>query len=191
MVRRCAAACRLLTTCAVLKHELASTLQNLLLEQSRLDKEHENPATVSRFKETADVPIILGLDTSARKHRHTTKNLYQTRGTSAPFAVEVGQFLTKPEANAVVADIRDAIQGPNHAVVGVDLHPAAWNAITASQTWITNDGAWRTLLDETPQLQKEVGVQLREYINTKRSGGASLVFLFSLRDEKLFLHHLQ
>lgn len=156
-----------------LKHELVSTLQSLLLEQSRFDKEHENSVTVPKIRESADVPIILAPDTSTRKHRHTTKNLYQTR------------------ANAIIADIRDAIHAPNHSVVGVDLHPAAWNAITASQTWITNDGAWRTLLEETPQLQKEVGMQLREYINGKRSAGVSLVFLFSLRDEKLFLYHFQ
>lgn len=90
----------------------------------------------------------------------------------------------------MVADIREAIQGADHATVGVDLHASAWNAITASQAWITNDAAWRTLLDDTPELQKEVGAQLREHINGKRAAGHKLIFLFSLRDEKLFLYHL-
>lgn len=93
-------------------------------------------------------------------------------------------------ANAVIAEIRDALQGSNQAVIAVDIPPAAWNAITASQTWITNDTAWKTLLDETPQLQKEVGTQLREQINSKRNSGQNLIFVFSLRDEKLFLYHL-
>jgi Anticodon binding domain of tRNAs len=99
-------------------------------------------------------------------------------------------ILTPVSANAIVADVRGAVQRADHATVGVDLHPTAWNAITASQTWITNDNAWRALLDETPELQKEVGTQLREHINGKRTAGHKLIFLFSLRDEKLFMYHL-
>lgn len=90
----------------------------------------------------------------------------------------------------MVADVREAIQRTDHATVGVDLHPAAWNAVTASQTWVTNDSAWRALLDETPELLKETGTQLREHINGKRAAGHKFIFLFSLRDEKLFLYHL-
>ncbi|KAG9057226.1 hypothetical protein FS842_008151 [Serendipita sp. 407] len=155
------------------QHELVSGLQALLLEQSRFDKEQEHTTGVTKVKDTTEVPIILSPDNSTRKHRHTTKALYQSK------------------ANAAIADIRDSIQCSNHGVIGVDMHPSAWNAITANQAWITNDTAWRTLLEETPQLQKEVGVQLREHINAKRNEGKKLVFVVSLRDEKLFLFHLQ
>jgi hypothetical protein len=153
-----------------------------------LDREHENPsAAVVKFKEVTDVPLILSPDNASRKHRHTTKNLYQSKG-------ELVASPWKPSnpvvANAIVADIRDAIQGADHATVGVDFHPSAWSAVTASQTWITSDTAWRALLDETPELQKEVGTQLREHINAKRAAGQKLIFLFSLRDERLFMYHL-
>lgn len=94
-------------------------------------------------------------------------------------------------ANAIVADVRETLQHAHHAVVGVDLHPTAWNAITASQSWIDNDSAWRSLLEETPQLQKEVATQLREHIVNRREAGQMMVFLFSLRDEKIFLYDLK
>lgn len=94
-------------------------------------------------------------------------------------------------ANAIVADIRDALQDANHAIVAIDVHPAAWAAITSNQAWITNDAAWKALLDETPQLPKEVGTQLRDHINSRRSAGQNLIFVFSLRDQKLFLYHIQ
>lgn len=94
-------------------------------------------------------------------------------------------------ANAAVVDVREILQNSSQAMVGVDVHPAAWNAITSSQNWLTNDAAWRTLLDDTPQLQKEVATQLREHINNKRSNGQQFIFLFSLRDEKVFLYHFQ
>lgn len=64
----------------VLRHELVSALQLNLLEQTRFDKEHENPSAVSKFKDVSDVPMILSTDAAGRKHRHTTKNLYQTKG---------------------------------------------------------------------------------------------------------------
>jgi hypothetical protein len=70
-----------------MRHELVSTLQSLLSEQRRFDKEYENPSTpVAKFKEVMDVPIILSPDNASRKHRHTTKNLYQSKGglTSSP-----------------------------------------------------------------------------------------------------------
>ena len=174
---------------AVMRHELVSTLQSLLSEQKKADKEYESSSSaVAKLKEFADVPIILSPDNATRKHRHTTKNLYQSKG--ALVILAQGQHLTCASANAIVADVYGAIQGADHAIVGVDLHPTAWNAITASQTWIANDAVWRTLLDETPELQKEVGMQLREHINGKRAAGHKLIFLFSLRDEKLFLYHL-
>jgi translation initiation factor 2-alpha kinase 4 len=90
----------------------------------------------------------------------------------------------------VVADLRDAIQPQNLAIIGVDVPPAAWAALTSSQAWITSDSAWRMLLDETPQLQKEVAMQLRDYINNKKSAGQNYIYVFSLRDEKLFLYHV-
>lgn len=64
-----------------MRHELVSALQLLLVEQGRFDKEYENPSAISKFKEISDVPMILSIDTANRKHRHTTKNLYQAKGT--------------------------------------------------------------------------------------------------------------
>jgi translation initiation factor 2-alpha kinase 4 len=94
-------------------------------------------------------------------------------------------------ANTTAIDLRETLQNSSQAMVGIDVHPAAWNALVASQNWLTNDTAWRTLLDETPQLQREVAMQLREHINNKRNNGQRFIFLFSLRDEKVFLYHFQ
>jgi hypothetical protein len=65
-----------------LRHELVPTLQALLLEQSRFDKEYENTLIGARSREVIDVPIILGPDLVSRKHKQATKNHYQTKGES-------------------------------------------------------------------------------------------------------------
>lgn len=64
----------------VMRHDLVPTLQSLLLEQRRFDKEYENPSAAIKVKEMTDVPIILSPDNASRKHRHTTKILYQSKG---------------------------------------------------------------------------------------------------------------
>lgn len=173
----------------VLRHEVVPTLQSLLIEQNRFDKEHENASAGIKFKDVQDVPIILGPDFVSRKQRHSTKHQYQSKGKLFRI-LTVSPFHTPP-ANAIVADIREALQNANNAIVAVDLPSAAWNAITANQAWVTNDAAWKALLDETPQLPKEVGTQLRDHINSKRNAGHDLIFVFSLRDERLFLYHFQ
>jgi hypothetical protein len=66
-----------------MKHELVSTLQALILEQSRFDKEHENAsaAVATKYKEApTEVPLILPPDTATRKQRHSTKNILQSKG---------------------------------------------------------------------------------------------------------------
>lgn len=65
-----------------LRHELVPTLQALLLEQGRFDKEYENTSIGARYREVTDVPIILGPELVSRKHKQATKNHYQTKGES-------------------------------------------------------------------------------------------------------------
>lgn len=65
-----------------MRHELVPTLQALLLEQSRFDKEYENASVGVKFKDVPDVPVILAPEFVSRKHKHATKNHYQSKGES-------------------------------------------------------------------------------------------------------------
>lgn len=62
--------------------------------------------------------------------------------------------------------------------------------MTASPAWITQENAWKALLEE-PHIQKEVLVHLRDQIlHVRRTTGTQLIYVFSLRDEKLHMYYL-
>jgi len=156
----------------VLRHELVPQLQALIQEQRRFDKSQDIAAAAPKVKEMFEVPLVLSSDNANRKQRQTTKNIYQMK------------------ANAIVADIKEAAQAATPPVIGVDVPTGAWSVMTASSAWITQEHAWKTLLEE-PHIQKEVLVHLKDQIlHLIRTTGTQLIYVFSLRDDKLHMYYL-
>lgn len=154
-----------------------------------MDKSQDVAAGPPKVKEMFEVPLVLSPDDTNRKQRQTTKNIYQMKGRLNPLEFTVFQSRFRA-ANAVLADIKEAAQAATPPVIGVDVSAGAWNVMTASPAWITQEHAWKMLLED-PHIQKEVLVHLRDQIlHVRRTTGTQLIYLFSLRGEKLHMYHL-
>ncbi|CCM05314.1 uncharacterized protein FIBRA_07528 [Fibroporia radiculosa] len=160
----------------VSRQELVPSLQNLLLEQKRIDSSisgvpaiAEGPQNLYIAKEattSSDVQLVLPSD--AKKQRKSVKQILLDRAFEAAVQVK----------NAAVSGM---------PTLAIDLPLQVFEDMTKNTTWVLDEDAWRNLLSSTPSQHTAYVTQIREAILRRKADGHRFVILFVLREERVSL----
>ena len=82
--------------------------------------------------------------------------------------------------------IKSAIQS-GMPTLAIDVAPAIFDAMVKSQSWITDEDAWKPIAAAFPTQHSAYAQQLREAILKRRSEGHPFIFLFAVREERVQL----
>lgn len=91
-------------------------------------------------------------------------------------------------AFAMETDLKATMQANNGGLpmIVVDAPSAALAQLTVSPAWLTNEEAWRGILSDFPVLST-TGASIREAVLKRRAQGIKFVYLFSIKDDRVFL----
>jgi len=166
------------------KQELVGWLQQQIADQRRVDlsisgasasSEGFSPIIPSKpAKElpstSSDVQLILPVDT--KKQRKHVKQLFLDR------AFETGVQLK----NSVHSGL---------PMLAVDVPPAVFEAMTRSSSWITDEEAWKVVLNTLPPQSSAYAQQIRDAASRRRAESHRFLILFAVREERAQLLTLQ
>jgi translation initiation factor 2-alpha kinase 4 len=69
----------------------------------------------------------------------------------------------------------------------VDVPPIVFDAMTHSGSWITDEEAWKIILNTFPAQNTTYAQQIREAAAKRRAEGHRFLILFAVREEKVQL----
>jgi len=92
-------------------------------------------------------------------------------------------------------DLKEALLANAIPTIAADIPSAAFAALSADTSWMTNGEAWKSVVGEYPALGHTGGGgggggSLREVVVRKKGEGCRWVLLFSVRDDRAFLVQL-
>ncbi|KIJ97967.1 hypothetical protein K443DRAFT_104703 [Laccaria amethystina LaAM-08-1] len=158
------------------RQELVGWLQHHIAEQKRIDTATSGAPVISESvsglpptKDTpasSDIQLLLPID--IKKQRKQVKQLFLDRA-----------FETSTQ-------IKSAIQ-TGIPTLAIDVAPAIFDAMVKSQSWITDEDAWKPIVAAFPTQHSAYAQQLREAILKRRSEGHPFILLFAVREERIQL----
>lgn len=127
-----------------------------------------------------------------RKQRKQSKNIFLEKGMAwSRFSYPV--VLVNPTTH-IAQDLQNSVRQASTSgiqVLAADVPPTAFNAMTASLAWITDDDAWKAVLTAFPKDQSSHAAQVRGEFVKKKAQGHKLLLLLSVRDDRTFLFTLR
>ncbi|KAF8345771.1 kinase-like domain-containing protein [Amanita rubescens] len=159
------------------KQELVGWLQQQIAEQKRIDLSTSgvpistegtlsNVPSKDTVPPSSDVQLILPVDT--KKQRKHVKQLFLDR------AFETG------------VQLKNSIQ-TGLPILAVDVPSLVFDAMTRSGSWITDEEAWKMVLNTFPAQNTAYAQQIREAAAKRRTEGHRFLILFAVREERIQL----
>ncbi|KLO11482.1 hypothetical protein SCHPADRAFT_831061 [Schizopora paradoxa] len=166
------------------KQELVSTLQHLIAEQNRLELKTSGVSSQvevgSPIKEiapqtssTSNVPLQVVLPGDVKKIRKQTKHIFTEK------------------AYDTFASLKSQMQSGSLPMLAVDVVPAVFEAMAASNVWVSDDDAWRKIAAQFPTSHTGYANQIHEAVEARKEEGAEFLLLFSCKDDRTALVSLQ
>ncbi|KAF7297638.1 hypothetical protein MKEN_01386800 [Mycena kentingensis (nom. inval.)] len=162
----------------VTRPELVSWLQQQIAEQKRIDAttsgalrfSETGPTHAAPNKEAApDSGVQLILPVDMKKQRKQVKHIFMER------AFETGR------------EIEASVQA-GMPILAIDVPPSAFEAMTRSETWLTDEEAWKTLAGASfPNQQWAYAQQVREAVLKRKAEGHAYILVFAVREERMQL----
>lgn len=76
-------------------------------------------------------------------------------------------------------------------MLAVDVVPAVFEAMAASNIWVSDDDAWRKIAAQFPTSHTGYANQIHEAVEARKEEGAEFLLLFSCKDDRTALVSLQ
>ena len=71
--------------------------------------------------------------------------------------------------------------------MAIDVPPAIFDLMTRSNTWITDDDAWKAIATGFPTAHAAYAQQIRDAVVKRKADGLRFILLFAVREEKVQL----
>lgn len=167
----------------VSKQDLISSLQHLIHEQNRLDIGTSGVSSKveisSPVKETGpqpstnpSTPLQIVLPGDIKKIRKQTKQM----------------FTDKAYDNFML--LKSQMQSGSIPMLAVDVVPTVFEAMAQSNSWVSDDEAWRAIVQRFPTPHMGYASQVHEAVMARKEEGAEFLLLFSCKDERTALVNL-
>jgi eukaryotic translation initiation factor 2-alpha kinase 4 len=124
----------------------------------------------------------------AKKQRKQTKQLFLDRGI-CHYSIRCHGTHIFEVAFDAGARVKSAIQS-GMLLLAVDIPTPAFDAMTKSSSWITDEDQWRSILAEFPTQHSAYANQVREAVVKRKSDGHHFILLFSVKEERVHLLNL-
>ena len=76
-------------------------------------------------------------------------------------------------------------------MLAVDVVPAVFEAMAATNVWVSDDDAWRKIAAQFPTPHIGYAGQIHETVKVRKEEGAEFLLLFSCKDDRTALVNLQ
>ena len=83
--------------------------------------------------------------------------------------------------------LKSAIQSGALPTLAIDVPPAVFDALAKSDTWVTDDDIWRSILPSFPTQHLAYANQIRDAVARRKSEGAEMLMLFAVKEERTAL----
>lgn len=74
--------------------------------------------------------------------------------------------------------------------LAVDVPTSLYDAMTKNNAWITDDEAWRTIINNFAPSHSAYAWQIRESVAKRKADGLTFLLLFAVREERVHLMNL-
>ena len=83
--------------------------------------------------------------------------------------------------------IKNAMHSGGMPMIALDMPPAAFDSLSRTNQWLTDDDVWRTTIAGFFAQQTVYANQIRDTVLRKKEEGAEYVLLFSVKEERVAL----
>ena len=80
--------------------------------------------------------------------------------------------------------LKDAFLHGDVPVIAADVPSVAFDQLTRSSSWVTDEEAWKVILSSFPTQHIPYAHQVREAVAKRKEDGLKFVILFAVREEK-------
>ncbi|SJL11916.1 uncharacterized protein ARMOST_15330 [Armillaria ostoyae] len=160
----------------ILRQELVAHLQEAIAAQKRADSATSGATTFFEGKNLLANKETTTLDLQAVLPAETVKK-----------GLRRNKLIVQDKAHELGTKIHRAFMS-NMPIIVVDIPPATLVALTRTNTWITNDEAWKLI---SPGFNNHIyAQQVRDAVATRKEDGFPFILLYASREERALLLQL-